>query len=460
MRKLIIIIISIFLVTNHLFAQKMPAKDLDFLLQKIKNVYAGYKEKVNEDEFNRLVNEVKNSNSKDTFAQLAKLTGYFKDHHLSLFNTKELNNVDSIECSNNLLYLNKYIKTKKGKLNDFEGYWMDEINTGIIFLKKISKNELRGYIIETKKKAPPGFCTIKMKKDKGGNYNADIITLRGSRIFSTASFKTNKILVVNSFSKWKKLDEYKPGLLDTKKEFSFIPELKIIDSNNVLIRMPDFGGYNVKIYDSIIAANEDIITKTKNLILDIRNNGGGTSGSFKSLVPYVCTNPIIRGGGYQLCSEEIITDAKNDMQEYIKLKDTATIEIFEKYIKEMENNKNKLRFVNPDTLDCEPKPNNIKNIAIIINHGCRSAAELMILWFKQSKKVKVFGEPTAGAVDYLDMLTYTLPTTGYTLWVATVKRLLTKENGKYDNIGIRPDIQISDNESDWVKFVQNYYEKN
>jgi C-terminal processing protease CtpA/Prc len=173
----------------------------------------------------------------------------------------------------------------------------------------------------------------------------------------------------------------------------------------------------------------------------------------------MCTNSIIRGGGYQLCSEEIIKDAKQDMEDYKKLKDTATVTIYENYIKELENNKNTLRFINPDTVSCQPKPNNIKNVAIIVNHGSRSAAELMVLWFKQSSKVKIFGEPTAGAVDYLDMLTYTLPITGYTLWVATGKRMLTKENGKYDNIGIKPDVEISDNETDWVEFVKDYYEK-
>jgi C-terminal processing protease CtpA/Prc len=126
----------------------------------------------------------------------------------------------------------------------------------------------------------------------------------------------------------------------------------------------------------------------------------------------------------------------------------------------MEKNKNNFLFKEADTVFCQPNPNNIKSVAIIINHGCRSAAELMLLYFKQSSKVKTFGEPTAGAVDYLDMLTYKLPKTKYTLWVGTVKRELTKADGKYDNIGIKPDVEISDDVDDWVEFVRKYYEKN
>jgi hypothetical protein len=42
--------------------------------------------------------------------------------------------------------------------------------------------------------------------------------------------------------------------------------------------------------------------------------------------------------------------------------------------------------------------------------------------------------------------------------VATTKRITTKDAPLYDNTGIKPDIEISDDVPDWIEFVKKYYE--
>lgn len=37
--------------------------------------------------------------------------------------------------------------------------------------------------------------------------------------------------------------------------------------------------------------------------------------------------------------------------------------------------------------------------------------------------------------------------------------MITKEQPEYDGKGIAPDVKISDATEDWVKFVQDYYNK-
>ncbi len=457
MQKLLVIFLL--LLSNNLFSQNPFQEDLSFLLQKIQHVYAGYKDKVNEKEFNQIIDQIKKSSSKDTLALLSKLTNYFKDYHLSLYRKLILNAVDSIESNKNLIKINEYIERNAKHFDNYEGYWMDEDDGIVIFLKKISKNQYNGYIVETVKRAPLGLCILKMNTESKHAFSSDYTSLTWSvaRIFAKSFLKNDKILIVGSYAKFKKLNDYKDGMLNLKRQFSYKPEIKILDSNSVLIRMPDFSGNNAKLYDSIITANESYISRSKNLIIDIRNNGGGTSRCYKPLFPFICTGPIIVGGGHQLCSDDIIDDAKSDLERYIKINDTSNIKEYKDYIGKMEKNKYNFLFWESDTVACQPKPNQIRNVAIIMNHGSRSAAELLVLNFKQSNKVRTFGEPTAGAVDYLDMLTYKLPKTQYNLWVGTVRRKLTKTDGKYDDTGIKPDIEISDDEADWVKFVQQYY---
>lgn len=94
-----------------------------------------------------------------------------------------------------------------------------------------------------------------------------------------------------------------------------------------------------------------------------------------------------------------------------------------------------------------------------MNYGCQSAAELLVLNLRQSKKVTLFGENTRGAVDYLDYYPIRTKSGNYILTMPTSRRYIEKNGRKLDNIGIAPDIYISDTTDDWVKEVQRYYER-
>jgi C-terminal processing protease CtpA/Prc len=179
-----------------------------------------------------------------------------------------------------------------------------------------------------------------------------------------------------------------------------------------------------------------------------------------SILPYICTKPIITCNAYVLCSEDLIDDAKKDLDDYIEKKDTAMIAVFQKYVDSLNANKNLMRFIKGNELKCNIKPSNIKNVAVLYSATSRSAAELMIMYLKQSSKVTTFGERSGGVVDNLDMLSNMLPSKKYSLWTATTKRIVTKENPLYDKTGIKPAIEISDDETDWIDFVKKYYERN
>ena len=116
-------------------------------------------------------------------------------------------------------------------------------------------------------------------------------------------------------------------------------------------------------------------------------------------------------------------------------------------------------YVKEDTINFSSILNNkVKNVALITNNATRSAAELIILYLRGHEKVTVFGENSAGAVDYLDIFTYKLPVSKFVLWVATVKRYLSSSNDKLDSDGLIPNISIPDDVENWIDFVKKYYE--
>jgi hypothetical protein len=444
----------------NLIAQKSSAgaqiTDIDFIGNKIKFAYAGFKDKTSPAKFKKLINNLKNYHEKDTFALLSKIILPFNDQHLALYQERKNMEADSVISKKKYTYISKLRPRKKS----YEGFWINDLHTIVIYLKLVPPNGYEGYVMESKNKALLGYCIIKMQKEVNGKRVTDYTEVRSQfRMFFMSYFKDKETLITGAYNKWHKVANYKKDMLDNNIAFNNSPAVEKLDSNTVLIKMHDFSSRGVtQKYDSLIKANDKIIAACKNLIIDIRYNAGGSIRNFVSLLPYVCSKPIVRVPYYQLYSNDLIADAEADRKIYLEQNDTAKVKLYNAAIEKMLANKNKLVYNVADTLPCKPVNSNIKNVGLLFNYGSRSAAELMILHFKQIASVTTFGEPSAGAIDYLDILRYKLPETKYTLWVAATKRAPTKEEPLYDKTGISPDVIIGDKTIDWVKFVKKYYE--
>ncbi|BAV10047.1 Peptidase family S41 [Filimonas lacunae] len=70
------------------------------------------------------------------------------------------------------------------------------------------------------------------------------------------------------------------------------PFIKQLDNNTLYFRIPSFDPRQKKAIDSVLDANDEILSKMPTLIIDIRGNGGGSDFSFSHIIPYLKTNPI------------------------------------------------------------------------------------------------------------------------------------------------------------------------
>lgn len=64
--------------------------------------------------------------------------------------------------------------------------------------------------------------------------------------------------------------------------------------------------------------NKTSIENCENLILDVRDNGGGTDGAYKELLPLIATNPIRSNGIELLCTQDLIDGVTNYKNGLIK----------------------------------------------------------------------------------------------------------------------------------------------
>jgi hypothetical protein len=204
----------------------------------------------------------------------------------------------------------------------------------------------------------------------------------------------------------------------------------------------------------LIDTNRTAIESCENLIIDIRNNGGGVYEGYATLLPLIMTNPI-RGLGMEFFVTQTLIDEIESWYDDEAGKQNARMW------------KNKFagktgQFVNPDSIvvytdSIKPSLRSPRQVVILVNRGTASSGEAFVLDARQSKKVKVLGTPTYGALDYGSAAFFSLGCSNYRLMLPTW-RSARLPGYPVDNIGLQPDIYLDKSVSDWVKFSVGYLE--
>jgi len=348
----------------------------------------------------------------------------------------------------------KYIGTKKEA--DYEGVW--ETEPYKIGIKKEGVNYI-GFIIESGAESwKQGM--IKLKIEQTGNKMKSTFYMRNhTPVESDNPELIGKNCLQIGLMVLKRLSPIFPSdessidnyikIIDAQK-----PYLEALNATTLYLRIPTFNGEEKLAIDSVITANKDKILKTKNLIIDLRNNGGGSDNSFSALLPFLYTNPV------QTAGLEYLSTTHNN-QRFLDIAATASDEKERQSFKEKyEKLQSRLsEFVNPydnnmftyrfDTVYEYPK-----NIGIIVNKGCASSTEQFLLEAKQSKKVKVFGTNTLGAIDISNMYLAESPCKEFRLHYCLTRRLWLPEL-TFDDIGLQPDFYLDKSipKYKWVEFV-------
>lgn len=351
----------------------------------------------------------------------------------------------------------KEIQSKKE--SDLEGIW--ETNPYTIGIKKFG-DVYKGFIIQSGAenwKPNELKLTINADKTKGVFYVRDktaqevnSIHFVGKNHLEIGDFILTR--VSPKFEREEKIETYYEAILAEK------PFLKVMNATTLLLRIPSFNGALKKEIDSVIIANKAKIENTENLIIDIRNNGGGSDISYAEIIPYLYTNPIrsIRTQFYStpLNNQRMLFLYENYEKYGISKEDRAFLK------KSYDKLNGKLgQFVSlqedDSTVGIEkldkiyPYP---KNVGIIINKGNGSTAEEFLLAAKQSKKVKLFGTTTAGVLDVSNMYFVNSPCNEIKLGYSLSKSFRIPDMA-IDEKGIQPDYFIDKTILDyqWIDYV-------
>ncbi len=246
-------------------------------------------------------------------------------------------------------------------------------------------------------------------------------------------------------------EEDKRRRLDEVEGFYF---KKLTDATSLLC-ISSFRHEFLERIGKLIESNREAIESCENLIIDIRNNGGGVYEGYSGLYPYILTNSL-RGLGQEFLVTPTLLREIEGWYEGEDGKETV------KRMKEKFNGKTG-RFVNPDTSDVcidtiKRSVRSPKQVVILVNKGTASSAEAFALDARQSKKVKIMGVPTYGALDYGSACFFDFGCRNYKLMLPTW-RSARLPDFPIDNIGIQPDFFLDKSVKDWVRFCVDYLEE-
>lgn len=244
-----------------------------------------------------------------------------------------------------------------------------------------------------------------------------------------------------------------PGAVDAaayQESLNTEVRVKKLDPRTLLLQIPSFAPVNGAAIERAIEDNREKISKTPNLILDLRGNPGGSDHTFQPLLPFLYTQRV-QVGGFDLYAtednarfyDEMAADPNRPEEQKERLRKTAA---------EMRANLGKLLPGEDPSFELETVLPNPKRIALLVDRGCMSSCEGLLDIARQSGKVKVYGENTFGAFDYGNINVVRTPCQDYAMAYGTARKR--GRQGSVDLTGFAPDVRIPEGELFPVEWVR------
>lgn len=230
-----------------------------------------------------------------------------------------------------------------------------------------------------------------------------------------------------------------------------------VSDKTLYIGIQSFEVSNTRAVDSVFKINENVLRTTPNLILDVRGNSGGGDETYNAIIPWLYTNPIYTQGAEDRSSVDNINRWEKLMNDGDM--PSSTREDIKRLITQLQAHIGQfVPTAADDTLrldKAEPYP---QRIVVLMDGRCASAAEEFLLKARQSKKVTLMGQHTAGVLDYANILIVPFPCMPFFFYYATSRSRRVVTGNGIDNIGIQPGIPLT-GDKNWIdeatRFLEN-----
>jgi hypothetical protein len=450
-------------------------KDLDFLVSTVRENYAGFNDKVTpelEPQLAALTGQMREKAGRGGEFQLlqkmSEWTDFFKDNRLRILCTDahlaefshEAARYAKQEPAVTEEFVRTYLIERKDQLDPIEGIWtnLGEAAELAIIRDNSRKTGFIAVVLKTQHENwAPDFVKAELGAPEGDEYPVILYSqsFLGQRL-TTFLLADGALLKLGSF--WKKVSPGPENPVDLSR---YVPgkgfSLALLSDQTLLMRIPDFGADHKAILDRLFEENAPLLAKTPNWVIDLRFNEGGTDSGYESLIEYLYTRPV-----YQIGYEFLSTPENIDyLQDQLRI---PNLPLDQKQPIENLIGKMKKRihgFVTATekqfTIVTKPMAHTCPKKVGILLTGASGSGEQFVLDARQSRKVVLFGDHTAGSLDYSTVNRVQFPSGRFELFYP-ISRSLRLPEEPVDNRGIAADIPIPKGTRDPIGFVQSWLE--
>lgn len=234
-------------------------------------------------------------------------------------------------------------------------------------------------------------------------------------------------------------------------EEKYIPEysLKKLDNGMLLMKLTDFN--DEEAINNVIKENEELLEKSKNLIIDVRVNKGGMDSAYNKLLEYIFSKEVdinkIDDEAMQLNMTERNYNLRiENFKEYLSMvDDPATKNLLEAFIKEMDKHKNE-GLVEIDLGNSMPSTiikgrKNPESVVVLEDVYCGSSGDAFVYIAGESEKVTLMGRGSAGITDYSNLAIQDWDNTFRMMYPTSRSSAIDKGKG-LTGVGVVPDVYI------------------
>ncbi|MEL7147038.1 MAG: S41 family peptidase, partial [Bacteroidota bacterium] len=232
------------------------------------------------------------------FRVLTYYVEFFKDNHASIYMGSDPIDEDNVEAVNEFLSSDLYQSREMHQLSesDVQQYPLDDLR-GIyqagnaykiaVIPSKTPFRDYVGVILESQSKLwKRGQVKLEIKQ-VGPNHYQTFSYMRNHSLSFSGRYQLKNGILGDTWVK-----TIKEGLRNYATDAEETFQFKMLDDSTAYLRLPSFTGYIGAQIDSLYQVADEQIRQTPNLIIDVRNNGGGSDSNASPLLPYIYTKPI------------------------------------------------------------------------------------------------------------------------------------------------------------------------
>ena len=230
-----------------------------------------------------------------------------------------------------------------------------------------------------------------------------------------------------------------------------------LSDDTIIVRAPNFAVENAEKFAALLAEHHDAITSTPNLLVDIRGNTGGGDRTYEPLMAYLYTRPI-----YGIAPELRATPRNiATLQENVASGDYPP-EVHD-WVKNILDRAEATEgewvpmFAEGFLITTFPQVHEFPKRVGVLTEGAGSSGDQFAMDARFSRKVTLLGAPSAGVIDYSNMISTQAPSGDFSIyWPMTRSMRLPHE--PFDNVGVPVDVPYPEGTTDQVAWAQSWLE--